>query len=212
MTHFQSILQALFTMPSSQSSDVSDTITLDDDYRDDTSISTASSPHPNADGIRNHHNELHKPEYEASRSQAFTSTQARLISVKSMGKSLPIACPTPSRDHIREKEFEQDLKFMYNESTWRMYNRIVDARTKKQVVKKTSALLQMDQDYKDSSKRRLSSSSGKIKRSSNIRTDDTIPGIIYATSLPIISSQFQGMIESSPHEIPDEIHIFHMDE
>lgn len=208
MSPLQYLLQAFFTnMQSAHQSDVSETTSsTDDDYQDDTSISTTSSTRQQTEEGWNNIRESNKSEImEATRSHVFGTTSSRLISTRSMGKSLPIACPSPSRDHARDKEFEEDMMYVYNEATWRMYHRIVDAR-KRQSLRKANAHKHMD-NYTGP---KYAPSSGKIKRASFVPYNK-VPGMICSKSLPIIS-HYHGMNESLPCEISDEFQMFHMDD
>ena len=202
MTNFGTIFQALFSIPS-HCSDGSKTVTSDDDYRDETSFSTSSSTVGQYIDDSMHERECQKMENEATRWDDFTSISGLVITTKSMGRSVPIACPSPSQDHFREKEFEEDLTTMYNESTWRMYHRIVDAR-RKQASKRKEAQQSFVNEDRDPIR---SPTYGKVQRP---QTYGNVPGMFCAQSLPIISHSHRG-IESSSDAIPSEIQFFQLD-
>jgi len=151
MIHLPKILQAFLfqrnsSLPSSIVSDVSETtsITYDEyDRDDDVSIATTYSAtmkqQQQEEGafLTNEYEEYDypkSPNHSPVGMLMASSSSTRIATVQQqqghtfMSKSVPIACPTPSRDLVQEKEFEQDLMYMYNEATWRMYHRIVDAR------------------------------------------------------------------------------------
>ena len=198
MNHFDSILHALLFRIPSHGSDVSETIVSDDPYLDDTSMSTVSSNECRVDRY------FHNMGNESSPTTDFSRTKGLFISSKRIGRSVPIACPSPSQDHLREQEFEEDLTTMYNESTWRMYHRIVNAR-RKQALKRKEAHQSFVDDDRDPI--REPTCVWMIKRP---QPYGNVPGMFCAQSLPI-NSQTQVMIESSSDVIPSEIQFFHMD-
>jgi hypothetical protein len=163
---FDAIVNAFLGM-SSPCSDVTETTTSDDEY-DQTSISTSSSI---------------DEKYEKSFQKAecpptvYNNTDHKLFI--HMGKSLPIACPSPSKHHVREKEFEEDMMAVYDAATWRMYNRIVDSRKRKDDKK------QREQFYIEGQKgknRQHHVSSREIKQHYSHRHYPNVPEVVYASS------------------------------
>lgn len=59
---------------------------------------------------------------------AASSASATTTSSGRSPVSSPIPCPPPSRKDLLEEETVEDLKEVYNNSTWQMYHRIQNAR------------------------------------------------------------------------------------